>query len=1041
MGLLMELRRHSVEFGFLQGVVFCISAHLCEQGLTVNGKLYAYPAMDQTVEVRRGWFTKTLVWGNHRFSFFHFTNSRPLFSLALNNRLAANRAQLQVSFDDLLVDIEAFNHHFAKHQRYLRGSDIKQFEQAYAASLEQFSLEPHFSTLGFATDKLNCRLAKFIKQPQLFADKYNQWWQTQQLTAHAGLFDSLEAHPLTKLQRQACVIDENNTLVIAGAGTGKTSTMAAKAAYLVKQGLAKPEEILMLAYGKDARVELEQRTKAVFEAVFEQSFETEPTNGNDSCVKDCGVKISTFHAIGKEIIEYFSNGIAPNTTHQPMRVSVLASDEKQFTQFIDKQIDSIVADPKMADPVAEYFGRFLYPQVNELAFKSEGQYRAYLKNNEIRALSGDLVKSFQELKICNYLYTHGIEFEYEPHYRAQANENTSISVTEPGKGAYQPDFYIPKLDAYLEHFGIDKKGNTRPDIDKEAYNQSREWKIALHQQHDTCLLQTFSWQANIGELEQNLEAQLCQRCDDLGLPQSELFKPIAPQAVFEQVKALGVYRNISRLMASFVGLFKSSGLTVAKLNATKFNSALKSVAVAPGIDDIKPTAKTKTAVKQHNLYNQLRWKAFLHLFSWVIERYEAYLVENNTIDFSDMISKALNIAKSKAFHQNTGNRFRYKYIMVDEFQDISSERAQLVKALRDANPGCALFCVGDDWQAIYRFAGSDLNLTTEFERTFGTTQTISLDKTFRFNDQIEKVASRFIQANPAQLTKQLTTHSKSDNPQVCLLIDTKQAALEQAFASIVEQSNNHQASVMLISRFKTSLKDLDVWRQRYPQLAISAMSAHASKGKQADYVIVLDVNDDKYGFPSKIANDPILEVLLPKLDSFKDTEERRLFYVALSRAKQTVFVQAEVGKESSFVKELRGYGDNVRLNLSEIANLYHDSASCPECNDGKLIPRQGPYGLFYTCSLGKDYCDTKVDACPACKSGPMLPNQTHYICGSENCGHQQQICPQCLTGKLVQRTNAKSGKAFLACSQHKRGDATRCQYTCDLVSDKQSTAA
>ncbi|GIU46207.1 hypothetical protein TUM4438_21460 [Shewanella sairae] len=1037
----MELRRHSVKFGFLQGVVFCNSAHLCEQGLTINGKLYPYPPMEQTVEVRRGWFTKTLVWGNNRFSFFHLINSKPLFRLALDNRLVANRAQLQVSFDDLLVDIEAFNHHFAKHQRYLRSSDIKQFEQAYAASLALFSLEPHFSSLGFATDKLNCRLAKFIKQPQLFADKYNQWWQTQQLSAHAGLFDSLEAHPLTELQRQACVIDENNTLVIAGAGTGKTSTMAAKAAYLVKQGLAKPEEILMLAYGKDARVELEQRTKAV----FEQLFETRPTNGHDCgvkdiAVKDGGIKISTFHAIGKEIIEYFSDGIATNTAYQPLRISVLASDEKQFTQFIAQQIDSIVTDPAMADPVAEYFGRFLYPQVNELAFKSEGQYRAYLKNNDIRALSGDLVKSFQELKICNYLYTHGIEFEYEPNYRGSANVKSSASVSarEPGKGAYQPDFYIPKLDAYLEHFGIDKKGNTRPDIDKAAYNQSREWKIALHQEQGTCLLQTFSWQANIVELEKSLEAQLCKRCDELGLPQSELFKPIAPQAVFEQVKALGVYRNVSRLMASFVGLFKSSGLTLAKLNTLKLK--LTDVQVSDD-DDKKPAVSAKAAAKQINLYNQLRWKAFLHLFSWVIDRYEAYLEENNTIDFSDMITKALTITKSKAFHQKTGNRFRYKYIMVDEFQDISSERAQLVKALRDANPNCALFCVGDDWQAIYRFAGSDLNLTTEFERTFGTTQTVTLDKTFRFNDQIEKVASRFIQANPAQLAKQLTTHSKSDNPQVCLLIETKQAALEQAFASIVVQSNNRQVSVMLISRFKSSLNDLSVWRQRYPQLAISGMSAHASKGKQADFVIVLDVNDDKYGFPSKIANDLILDVLLPKLDSFKDTEERRLFYVALSRAKQTVFVQAELGKESSFVKELRSYGDDVLLHLSELADLYHDSASCPECNDGRLIPRQGPYGLFYTCSLGKDYCDTKLDACPACNSGPMLANQTYYVCGSANCGHQQQICPQCLAGKLVQRTNAKSGKLFLACSRGKRGDATRCKYTCDLASDKQSTAA
>ncbi|MGS0692399.1 UvrD-helicase domain-containing protein [Shewanella sp. 30m-9] len=979
----MQLRRHSVQFGLLQGLFFCNSAHLCDQGLTINGTLYSYPEIDKTVEVKRGWFTQTLVWGDKHFNFFHLVNCKPLFRLALNNRLEFCRTSLKLSFDNVLVDIAAFDRAFGQHQRFLRDSDKKRLQHQFQHSREAFDLVEYFTTLGFEVSQLNCRLAKFIKQPDLFTAKYNQWWQTKQLQAHGPLFDTLEAHPLTQLQRQACVIDENNTLVIAGAGTGKTSTLAAKAAYLVSQGLARPEEILMLAYGKDARVELEQRVSSIA-ALCEPS----------------AVKISTFHALGKEIIQHDLN----RSTLDQVQVSVLASDEKQFTQFIDQQIDEIVADPHMADPVANYFGRYLYPQVNELAFKSDGQYRAYLKNNEIRALSGDLVKSFQELAICNYLYIHGIKFEYEPKY--------CVPVTEPGRCVYQPDFYIPQLDAYLEHFGIDKQGNTRPDIDKVAYNQSREWKIALHQQHNTCLLQTFSWQADIGELEKSLEEQLCERCEQLGLSQSEVFKPIAPNVLFAQVKALGIYRNVSRLMASFVSLFKSSGMTFSKLEALKL-----------------PKADTK----QSTHYNQVRWKAFLHLFNWVITRYDAHLTANNTLDFSDMIAKALKVARCSDFHQQTAERFRYKYIMVDEFQDISLERANLVKALRDASPGCALFCVGDDWQAIYRFTGSDLSLTTEFERTFGTTQTITLDKTFRFNNQIEKVASRFIQANPVQLKKQLTTHSQSDNPEVCLLVNDKQTALEQAFASITEATSNNHASVMLIGRFKSSLKALSRWQKQYPQLSISAMSAHASKGKQADFVIVLDVNDDKYGFPCKIDNDPILETLLPTLDSYKNTEERRLFYVALSRAKQTVFVQAELGKESTFVRELRAFGEDVRCYLSDLAPMYNDSLCCPLCGEGKLIPREGRFGLFYTCSLGKEYCDTKIEACSVCNCGPMLRNDTHHFCGSAGCNHQLQVCPECLSGKLIVRSNSKNGQSFLACSGHRKGDKNSCQYTCNAA--------
>ncbi|EDQ02248.1 UvrD-helicase domain-containing protein [Shewanella benthica] len=498
----MELRRHEVTFGFLQGLFFGKTASLCELGLTIDGKLFTYPSIEQAVEVRAGWFTQTLVWGGNKFTFFRFTPSKPLFKFAKHNRLAFCKPSLLAAYDDLLVDIAKFDKEFRLHQRYLRHSDRARLHQDYSGTLASFKQTTHFKKLGFDVTKLNCRLAKFIKQPQQFTAKYNQWWQDKQLESYQTLFDSLEDNPLTPLQRQACVIDENNTLVIAGAGTGKTSTLAAKAAYLVKQGLAKPNEILMLAYGKDAMVELKQRVVAI--------------PGLNS------VKVSTFHGLGKEIIQSYLD--------ESSQVSVLASDTKKFTQFVDQQIEAIVADSKMADPVADYFGRYLYPQVNELDFQTQGQYRSYLKNNEIRALSGDLVKSFQELTICNYLFTHGIQFQYEPKYRPESG----VSVSEPGKSVYQPDFYIPVLDAYLEHFGIDKHGNTRPDIDKIAYNLSREWKIQTHKHHNTCLLQTFSWQADLGELELRLEALLCERCEQIGLAQNQLFKPISPEEVFAQ---------------------------------------------------------------------------------------------------------------------------------------------------------------------------------------------------------------------------------------------------------------------------------------------------------------------------------------------------------------------------------------------------------------------------------------------------------------------------------------------------------------------------
>ena len=969
----MKLTRYSVKLGYLQGLFFSQTARLCEQGLSIDGQLYPYPDLVKRVEIEQGVFIRTLVWGENRFYFFRSITTHSLFEHAVSNRMLFWKSDYLAIFEELVNNIDKFDRQISQHPGYLRHSDRVLLTTKYQANSTLFKLIKYFTQLDFDVSQLHCNLAKFIKHPKQFTDKYNQWWLNNQLTDHQALFDTLEDNPLTLLQRQACIIDENNTLVIAGAGTGKTSTMAAKAAYLVKQGLAKPDEILMLAYGKDARVELALHV-----------------NRKVGLEK---VKVSTFHALGKEIIQCYSQ--------QSTQVSLLATDEKRFTQFVDEQVDAIVADPNMADPIADYFGRYLYPQVNELDFTTHGQYLHYLKNNEIRALSGDLVSSFQELIICNYLYTHGIKFEYEPRYR--------FLVSEPSKKVYQPDFYIPALDAYLEHFGIDKQGNTHVDIDNEAYTKSREWKIAVHKEHNTHLLQTFSWQADKGILEQSLEALLCQRCEALDLAQHNFFKPISPEQVFTQVKNLGVYRNVSRLMSSFLTLFKGSEFMLQDLTFMKVKAG-----------------NGKTTMP----YNQLRWEAFLYLFNGVVDRYEQQLKLHNTFDFSDMISQAIKITETVNFYEKTAECFRFKYIMIDEFQDISAERAKLVTQLRDSSVGCALFCVGDDWQAIYRFTGSDLKFTTHFEETFGATKVVTLDKTFRFNDRIEKVASGFIQVNPAQRTKKLTTQNISVNPEVHLLVNTKQAALQQAFEHIISLVGSNKATVMVISRFKTSLKELTTWKKHYTQLDISGLSAHSSKGKQADFVIVIDVNDDKFGFPCKIDNDPILDTLLPPLDGYAYTEERRLFYVALSRAKKSVFIHAELGKESIFVKELRTLDIEIHSGTNHLASLYFESLVCPKCKEGKLIPLEGRYGVFYACSLGRDYCDTRIEVCPSCKSAPILRNKTHHFCVAKKCDATFEVCPDCLSGKLIERANSKSGQVFWACSLHRRDDSHSCQYTC-----------
>ena len=366
--------------------------------------------------------------------------------------------------------------------------------------------------------------------------------------------------------------------------------------------------------------------------------------------------------------------------------------------------------------------------------------------------------------------------------------------------------------------------------------------------------------------------------------------------------------------------------------------------------------------------------------------------------------------------------------MVDEFQDISPIRAKLIEALRNAGANCALFCVGDDWQAIYRFTGSDISLTTNFSERFGNTYISYLDKTFRFNDRIESVASTFVQQNDKQLKKQLITHTTSNKTEVSILRGYSDEVLRDVLGTI-----NHQASagttVLVLSRFKESLKNVISIKHAYTNIDIKHMSAHASKGKQADYVVILDVVDGKYGFPSKVTTDPLLESLLPTLEDYAYAEERRLFYVALTRAKKSVFIHTELGKESEFIKEMKKKGFDIQFDKVELSNYLIENARCPECGVGTLIPRTGKFGLFFVCGLGKNYCDTSVNRCPACGQAPLLRNEEFHYCASSNCKFKAECCPECFTGYLMIRKNTRTGQEFFGCSNFRRDERGSCKYS------------
>lgn len=341
------------------------------------------------------------------------------------------------------------------------------------------------------------------------------------------------------------------------------------------------------------------------------------------------------------------------------------------------------------------------------------------------------------------------------------------------------------------------------------------------------------------------------------------------------------------------------------------------------------TAKSKQAL---NALADTHFAALTHeIVEILLRHYQTDLVENNALDFDEMITKASDYVSNGQFNSP------WLHILVDEFQDISPARATLVRQLQIQHDDSKLFCVGDDWQAIYQFAGSDIALTTRFSDYFGITSTLPLDTTFRFNDQISAVASKFVMTNTEQMHKQITTHTKakkaciqvsyyqpakapkSSNKQsaqqasedaATLLLEkklTQLAAVSTGERKADRKGEGKQKSVLLLARFNFQLPDsktLAVLSTQYPQLDIKAMTVHSSKGQEADNVIVLAMAAGEHGFPCHKRRHPFALILQPDVSGFPDAEERRLFYVALTRARQQVYLLCNKDQPSSFVEEL-----------------------------------------------------------------------------------------------------------------------------------------
>ncbi|MCR5695278.1 MAG: UvrD-helicase domain-containing protein [Clostridia bacterium] len=692
------------------------------------------------------------------------------------------------------------------------------------------------------------------------------------------ILGNVEGKKPDRQQMLAIMNNDRNHLIIAGAGTGKTTTVVGKIKYLLLTQQCKPEDILVLSFTNASASEMSKRI----------SNETQSD-----------IAASTFHKLGLNIMTKVERK-KPKITHIDLHI------------FIKDTLKTMMQDSRYLHLISSYLLDNRVKSKSEFDFKNYFEYREYLRLNPPLTFKNETVKSYGEMEIANFLYRNKIAYKYEETYKVDTR------TTEYGQ--YHPDFYLPEYDLYIEYFGIDRNGNVPSWFDckngmsaSETYQASMEWKRKIHKNNGTTLIECYSYEI----FENTLLPEFERKLNENGVKLS----PMSSQELWSTATkgTKSVLDGVIELFETVINLMKSNNLTVESFRALVSNT------------------------KDANCNRR-----FIDLIEPVFNKYEEELVASGEIDFNDMINTAAEYVRSGRYKNP------YSYVIVDEYQDISKARFSLLYELRRSKD-YNLFCVGDDWQSIYRFAGSDISYILDFKKYWGATTTSFIETTYRFSQSLINISGSFIMKNPHQIKKSIIGKSTSNYFSLGEVFAYNEKNVVDYMAErVLELPRN--STVFFIGRYSFDIDIIDendsfdchynnvtgftdVRYYKRPDLKISFLTAHRSKGLQADYVFIINNKSSRMGFPSKIQDDSILDLLLDNSDDFPYAEERRLYYVALTRAKTKAFFLTIKDKESVFAQELHSkYEDQLKKERFE----------CPQCG-GRLVRKEGQFGEFWGC--------------------------------------------------------------------------------------------
>ncbi len=715
---------------------------------------------------------------------------------------------------------------------------------------------------NFDIEKYNNIILTFL------SNKYKDYFKNM----FKGIDDNIV---LDDEQIRAILSDEDSALIIAGAGTGKTTTMTAKVKYLVDIKKVDPSKILVMSYTKKATQELEKRILGDF---------------------NIPAHITTFHSLGYEYIRnIFKN----------RKCSVVDFNDRE-TIFFDYFCEIFKNKNKLNDILDTFnitvtnmqwvFSKWFlqnyenYNTYEELIL----EYKKY-KINEVKSLpkgikgyidywvekrinqeniitiQGELVKSASEAVIANFLYKNNIFYSYEKIY-TELMDNNKI---------YKPDFTIDigGEEIYIEYFGLDD----------EKYNKNKKEKIKFHKEHNNKFIEL-----DKTPLE-NIEKELSIKLQEFGIKLNKR----SDEEIYSRI--------LDNNKLSLIYPFKNFFYDVIDVIKESINRDNYQRIITDYIE--KLNSEKEQAKKQYSYINEF----------YIYYQRQLYGAEIYKFDYSDLLYYA------NKYIENLGinNDLNFEYIIIDEYQDISQFKYELTKKTVDRNHA-KIYAVGDDWQSIYSFSGSRIEYIYNFKDYFKDAVIFRISRTYRNSQELLNVSGEFVMRNPDQIKKYLESSKHLDKPIEFIYFDNGQEyeTLKDIILNI--HKNNPTHNILVLGRTNAIIKrcfDTDYFNDElgtkisfigYEDIDLEGMTIHKSKGLTFDEVIVIGLNksfpssDKEIYWITSLFRYPIINERIPY------AEERRLFYVALTRTKNKVYllVNRDEDKQSVFIREIKEISNN-----------------------------------------------------------------------------------------------------------------------------------